>query len=72
MSALATPRLALSPVEAARMLGVSRDSFDRYVLPEVRVVRRGRLVLVPIVELERWLAREAALTLEADRRGGDA
>jgi hypothetical protein len=58
------PRLALTPVEATAAIGVSRDSFERYVLPEIRVVRRGRLVLVPTRELEQWLDREAALTLE--------
>ena len=63
----AAPRLALNPIQAAQALGISRDSFDRYVLPEIRVVRRGRLVIVPVVEVERWLAREAALTLESER-----
>lgn len=58
------PRLALSVPEAAASIGVSRDSFDKYVLPDVRVIRRGRLVLVPVRELERWLRREAALTIQ--------
>jgi excisionase family DNA binding protein len=58
------PRLALSPAEAAASLGCSRDYFDERVAPELRVVRRGRRVLVPIAELERWLDRNAArLTL---------
>ena len=61
---LGLKRLALSPEEAAKVLGISRDSFDRYVKPEVRLVRRGRLVLVPTAELERWLYRSAALTLD--------
>jgi hypothetical protein len=55
------PRLALRKGEAARALGVSDESFDRYVLPHVRVVRRGALRLYPVAELERWLAREAEL-----------
>jgi len=58
------PRLALSPDEAASSLSMSRDSFDRYVKPELRLVRRGRLVLIPVSELERWIERSAALTLE--------
>jgi excisionase family DNA binding protein len=58
------PRVALTPVEAADALGLSRDSFDRYVRDELRLVRRGRLVLVPVRELERWIERNAALTLE--------
>jgi excisionase family DNA binding protein len=67
-AAATTPKLALSPVEAAAALGVSRDFFDEHVLPELRVVRRGRKVLVAVAELERWLQRSAALTLEADLR----
>ena len=57
-------RLALSPEEAAKALGISRDTLDRYVRPELRLVRLGRLVLIPITELERWLDRSAARTLE--------
>jgi excisionase family DNA binding protein len=60
----ASQRLALSPVEAALALGVSRDFFDEHVLPELRVTRRGRKVLVSVRELDRWLERSAALTLE--------
>ena len=56
-------RMALSPVEAAEALGCSRDFFDRHDLPGLRVVRAGRKVLVPLAELEKWLDRNAALTL---------
>jgi hypothetical protein len=49
--------------EAAVSIGCSRDFFDEHVLPELRVVRRGRKVLIPVAELERWLDREAARTL---------
>ena len=58
-------RLALTPVEAAAAIGVSRDFFDEHVLPELRVVRRGRKVLVAVSELERWLSANSALTLGA-------
>lgn len=54
------PRLALSPDEAAAVLGVSRDYFDEHVLPELRIVRRGRRILIAVTELERWLDRSAA------------
>jgi|GEM_PF-3246476 len=61
----ARPRLALSRPEAAAALGVSLRFFDEYVMPELRVVRPGgRRVLVPVKELERWLAENAARTLE--------
>lgn len=53
-------RLALTKVEAAASLGMSVDSFERYVMPDVRVVRRGRLVLVSVCEIERWLRESAA------------
>lgn len=45
------------------MLGVSRDFFDEHVKPELRIVRRGRLLLVPVRELERWIDENAARTL---------
>jgi excisionase family DNA binding protein len=53
------PRLAVSPDEAAAILGVSRDYFDEHVIGELRVVRRGRRILVPLLEIERWLERNA-------------
>lgn len=52
-------RLALSPDEAAEMLGVSRDYLDEHILPDLRAVRRGRRILIPLSELERWLDRNA-------------
>lgn len=51
------PRLALSPDEAAAVLGVSRDYFDEHVIDDLRVVRRGRRILIALAELERWLDR---------------
>ena len=57
-------RLALTPNEAAVALGCSRDFLDEHIGPELRWVRRGRLKFVAIAELEDWLRRSAALTLE--------
>jgi excisionase family DNA binding protein len=54
------PRLSVSPDEAAEMLGVSRDYFDEHILPDLRIVRRGRRILIALTELERWLDRNAA------------
>ena len=48
------PRVALSRQEAAMSLGMSLDSFERHVQPELRLIRRGKLRLVPVAELERW------------------
>jgi len=57
-------RLALTKAEAAESLGLSVDSFDRYVAPELRIVRRGRCRLVAVAELERWLERSSSSLLE--------
>ena len=59
-----TLRLALSRAEAAASIGVSLDSFERHVQPELRLIRRGRLRLVPVRELERWLDANAGRVLE--------
>ena len=67
MSAPATapvPRLALTREEAAASCGMSLDSFERHVQPSLRLVRLGRMRLVPIGELERWLAEHAERTLD--------
>ena len=56
-------RLALTPIEAAEALGVSRDFFDHHILPELRIVRRGRRRLIPVRELERWLDKHASRAL---------
>ena len=53
------PRLALSPDEAASVLGVSRDYLDEHVMGELRIVRRGRRILIALAELERWLDQSA-------------
>jgi hypothetical protein len=60
-----TLRLALSLAEAAEAIGCSRDFFHENVRPELRVVVRGQRVFVPVVEIERWLERNAALYGEA-------
>jgi hypothetical protein len=57
------PRIALRLEEAAEALGVSRSWFIAEILPELRIVRRGRVRLVPVNELERWVSRNAALVL---------
>ena len=63
------PRLAVELTEAAAALGCSVKFFNEHVRNELRVVRRGRRVLVPVRELERWLDESAALTIEPRRSG---
>lgn len=54
-TAPSVPRLSLSMDEAAEALGVSRDTFDKHVLPHVRAVQLGRRKVVAVRELERYL-----------------
>jgi hypothetical protein len=58
-----TDRLALSRAEAAA-IGMSVDSFERYVQPELKIVRVGRMRLIQVRELERWLQENASRVLE--------
>lgn len=55
----AVPRVALTLDEAAASLGLSRDSLERHVLADLHVIRRGKIRLVPVVELERWATASA-------------
>ncbi len=52
-------KVLLTRVEAAQQLSMSLDHFERYVQPRLRLVRCGRLRLVPPRELERWAQDEA-------------
>ena len=60
------PRLALTREEAAAALSMSLDSFERHVQPTIRLCRLGRMRLVPVAELARWLEQHAEHAL--DRR----
>jgi len=64
--AATVPRLALRREEAASAIGVSVDHFDAHVGHELRAVRRGRVVVYPVREIERWLERNAATALEGE------
>jgi len=52
-------RLAVRLDEAAQLLSMSVDSFDRHVRSEIATIRRGTLVLVPVAELAKWTERNA-------------
>lgn len=64
MVAAVTRLMLRVPGEAAEALGVSVDHFDKHIRHDLRLVRSGRLVLVPVRELERWAERNAARILE--------
>jgi len=61
----AVPALALTPAEAAAAIGVGEDFFGEHVRPELQLIRRGRKVLVPVAELERWVSDNAERVLAA-------
>lgn len=53
------PRLSLSRAEAAASYGLSLRAFEEHVQPHLKLVYVGRRRLVPISELERFLAEQA-------------
>lgn len=57
-------RMTLTRAEAADALGISVDHFERHIQPDLRLIRSGRLVLVPIKDLEAWIASNAITTLD--------
>lgn len=58
------PRLALNVKDACAAVGVSWDVWREHIEPDVRLVRIGARKLVPVSELERWLAEHAETMLE--------
>jgi hypothetical protein len=61
------PRLALTREEAAAAMSMSLDSWERHVQPSIRMVRAGRMRLVPITEITRWLDENAEHTINPRR-----
>jgi hypothetical protein len=58
------PRVTLTRPEAAAALGMSVDSFERHVQPDLKLIRRGKLRLVPVTELQRWAGENAERVVE--------
>lgn len=56
-----TDLLAYQRKDAAAALGISVDTFDRHVRPDLRCVYVGDTRLWPRRELERWLAERAMI-----------
>lgn len=59
-------KLAVQRKEAARLLSISVDTFDKYVRTNVPVVYVGDIRLFPVVGLEAWLRREAERRCDPD------
>jgi hypothetical protein len=55
--------VAVSRATAATALGVSLTFFSEEIQPELRLVRRKSKVMVPVAELQRWLAENAERVL---------
>jgi hypothetical protein len=53
------PAIALPKNAAAAALGMSVASFERYVMADVRCIRRGSMRLYPVGDLERWADENA-------------
>lgn len=62
-----TLRLAVRREDAAIALGISDESFDRYVRSSLPVVRIGSLRLYPVSALQRWLDERADAPIEVER-----
>lgn len=58
--------VAVTKAQAAEALSISIDSLERHVQPDLRVIRRGKLVLIPVAELERWANDNAERTLPSE------
>lgn len=57
------PRMAFRLEEAAESLGVSLDFFREHVAPDLKLIRKGRVRLVPVGELDRWIEDSACSVL---------
>lgn len=64
---VSVPAIALNQRDAAAALGMCADTFRLEVQPELACIRRGRLVLWPVEELQRWARDHATRTLEQRR-----
>jgi len=49
----------LTVPEAAASVGVGLDFFNENIRPELALIRRGSKRLVPVTELQRWVAENA-------------
>lgn len=60
---ISTRPVCVTKQQAAELLGVSIDSFERHIQPDLPVIRRGRVRLFAMAELERWAIEAGERTL---------
>lgn len=65
------PRFALTKPEGAASLGMSLTFFEEHVYPHLDVIRRGKKVLIPVSEIERWTRENTETVLPGGGRGRD-
>jgi hypothetical protein len=46
---------------------VSIDTLERHIQPSLRIIRVGRLRLIPVTELARWCDQHAEHTIQPRR-----
>jgi hypothetical protein len=61
-----TEPFLVSKEVAAKLLSISIDTFERSVMPDVRVVRIGRRVLFSVADLGEWVEAHAAVPLRSE------
>ena len=66
MPSAADEPLLVSKALAARLLSISVDTFERAVMPDVRVVRIGRRVLFSVADLGAWVEAHASVLLVSE------
>ncbi len=66
MTARQVARVSLTRAEAAESLGVSLRFFEVHVAPHLRLVFLGRRRLVPVSELEKFVATNARRPVGGD------
>lgn len=62
------PAIALRRAEAAASLGLSVETFDSHVRPNVPAVRAGSVTTYPVAGLTAWADRNASVIAD-DLRG---
>jgi excisionase family DNA binding protein len=60
-------RLAYRPAEAALALGVGESKFAALLREGLPHVRTGGTILIPVAELEKWLAERARAQQAGDK-----